>query len=84
MSFDPAKQYPAGGEFAAVSKEFAKGGWDASAADLDAVEVPGGGYFGSSPSVLVYWGASDQHSWGFGQIAYFNGTMQQYLQTAFN
>lgn len=83
MSFDPNQKYPASGPFASVSGTFAKGGWDKSAADMDAVEVPGGGYFGDDTIVLAYWGASDQARWGFGQLAIFNGSMADYLLAPF-
>ena len=39
--------------FAGVAAEFAAGTWDRSAADMDAVEVQGGGYFGPDPVVLA-------------------------------
>ena len=83
LTFDPAAKYPTGGPFASVSAEFKTGRWDRSAADMDAVEVAGGGYFGAGPIVLAYWGASDQSSWGFGQLGIFNGTMAAYLQAPF-
>ena len=54
-----------------------------SAADMDAVEVSGGGYFGSHTIVLAYWGASNQQIWGFGQLGIYNGTMGEYLQEPF-
>ena len=81
MSWTPAAQYPAGGPFATISAEFEKANWDESAADLDAVEISG--FFGPSKHVLVYWGASDQHEWGFGQLALFNGSMAEWLQLPF-
>jgi hypothetical protein len=84
MSFDPDQKYPANGRFGSVSAEFAKGGWDLSAADLDAVEVEGGTYFGTGPRVLVAWGASNQHNWGFGELAIFTGSMADYLQAPFH
>jgi len=39
---------------------------------------------GGETKVVMFWTASDQHSWGFGGMGVFDGSMQEFLSAPFS